>query len=97
MVGTGVAETVVFTAAVDTGPTKRFQRSSTSSVRAVVKAAGLATVEPLNAVAEVGVGIMVVGRGVVELEVEFWHAATPARVDNERSESFIIPFVCLAR
>jgi len=93
LVGTGVAETVVFTVAVETGPTKRFQRSSTSSVRAVVKAAGLATVDPLSAVAEVGVGIMVVGRGEVGLEVEFWHVASPARVDNERSESFIMPFV----
>ncbi len=65
MVGTGVAETVVFTAAVETGPTKRFQRSSTSRVRAVVKAAGLARVDPLSVVADVGVGIMVVGRGEV--------------------------------
>ena len=94
--GTGVADTVVFTVAVETGPTKRFQRSSTSSVRAVVKAAGLATVEPLIAVADVGVGIMVVGRGEVELEVEFWHAASPARSDNEKSESFIAPCVYVA-
>jgi len=65
LVGTGVAETVVFIAAVETGPTKRFQRSSTSRVRAVVKAAGFATVDPLSVVADVGVGIMVVGRGEV--------------------------------
>jgi hypothetical protein len=86
-VGIGVAETVVFTAAVETGPTKRFQRSSTWRVRAVVKAAGFATVLPLSAVAVVGVGMMVVGRG----ELEFWQAANPASIDNESSEGFMMP------
>jgi hypothetical protein len=91
-VGIGVAETVVFTVAVDTGPTKRFQRSSTSRVRAVVKAVGFATEDPLTDVAEVGVGIMVVGRG----ELEFWEVASPTNTDKESSESFMMPFVCLA-
>lgn len=90
--GIGVAETVVFTEAVATGPTKRFQRSSTLSVRAVVNAAGFATVLPVMAVAEVGVGIIVVGGG----EVEFWQAANPASIDSGSRESFMMPFVCLA-
>jgi hypothetical protein len=83
---------VVFTVAVETGPTKRFQRSSTWRVRAVVNAAGFATVLPLSAVAVVGVGMMVVGRG----ELEFWQAPNPASIDNESSEGFMMPLVCLA-
>jgi hypothetical protein len=59
----------VFTVAVDTGPTKRFQRSSTSTVIAEVNAVGFATAVPLSDVDRVGVSTMVLGRG--ELEVAF--------------------------
>jgi hypothetical protein len=83
---------VVFTVAVEMGPTKRSQRSSTWRVMAVVKAAGFATVLPLSAIAVVGVGMMVVGRG----ELEFWQATNPASIDNESIEGFMMPLVCLA-
>jgi len=74
LVGIGVADTVVLTAAVETGPTKRSQRPSTSRVRTVVKAVGFATPLPLRETVGVGVAMIVVGRG----EVEFWDAAPPA-------------------
>jgi hypothetical protein len=89
-VGTGVGETVVFTVAVDTGPTKRFQRSSTSIVIAEVKAVGFATAVPSSDTAVAGAGTMVVGRG----ELEFWEAASPASTDNKSNDSFMLPFVC---
>ncbi len=56
-VGTGVGETVVLIAAVDIGPTNRFQRSSTSRVSAEVNAVGFATAEPLNVV-DGGAGVI---------------------------------------
>jgi hypothetical protein len=93
LVGIGVADTVVLTAAVETGPTKRSQRPSTSRVRTVVKAVGFATPLPLREAVGVGVAMIVVGRG----EVEFWDAASPASTGNESSESFMIPSVNLAR
>lgn len=63
--GIGVAETVVVTSAVDTGPTKRFQRSSTLRVIADVKAVGLGIVDPLSVV-EAGNVVAVAGELVVE-------------------------------
>ena len=93
LVGIGVADTVVLTAAVETGPTKRSQRPSTSRVRTVVKAVGFATPLPLSETVGVGVAMIVVGRG----EVEFWDAASPDSTGNESSESFMIPSVNLAR
>lgn len=87
LVGMGVADTVVLTAAVETGPTKRSQRPSTSRVRAVVKAVGFATPLPLSETVGVGVAIIVVGGG----EVEFWDAASFAITGNESSESFMMP------
>jgi hypothetical protein len=88
LVGIGVADTVVLTLAVATGPTKRFQRPSTLIVNADVKAVGLATAVPLHDVVLAGVGIMVVGRGVVE----FSAVANPARTKDERMESFMVAF-----
>ena len=58
----------------------------------MVKAAGFATVLPLSAVAVVGDGMMVVGRG----ELEFWQATNPASIDSETSDGFMMPLVCLA-
>jgi hypothetical protein len=89
-VGTGVAETVVFTVAVDTGPTKRFQRSSTSTVIAEVNAVGFAMAVPFSDVDVAGVGTMVVGRG----ELEFWEAANPASAEIETNVNFMMPFIC---
>lgn len=65
-VGTGVAETVVLIAAVETGPTKRFQRFSTSMLSAEVKAVGFATAVPLSEIVGVGVGTMVIESGELE-------------------------------
>ncbi len=92
LVGIGVADTVVLTTAVETGPTKRSQRPSTSRVRTVAKAVGFETLLPPKETVEVGVAMIVVGRS----EVEFWHAPSPASTGNESSESFMIAFRLLA-
>lgn len=49
-VGIGVGETVVLMAAVETGPTKRSQRSATLRVMADVNAVGFETADPLTVV-----------------------------------------------
>ena len=61
-VGTGVASTVVFTDAVETGPTNKSQRSSHARTIEEENAVGLGTVvvplEQLTLSKAVGVGIM---------------------------------------
>jgi len=86
-VGTGVAETVVFIEAVATGPTNKFQRSSTSIVIAEVNAVGFATAVPFREAELAGVGIIVVGGD--ELEV-FWAMASVAGSNKEFEENFIL-------
>ena len=62
LVGIGVACTVVFVEAVDTGPTNRSQRSSQVITIGEENAVGLGNVvvplEPLTVIEAVGVGIM---------------------------------------
>jgi hypothetical protein len=67
--------------AVETGPTNRFQRFSTSSTSVLVKAVGFATAVPPS---EVDVG------GVGMIEVEFWAAARPASTKDKSKEIFIL-------
>jgi hypothetical protein len=75
LVGTGVADTVVFTVAVDTWPTKRSQYSSRFSVKAVENATGFATVDPFNSTDCVGVGMIVAEEKLPK--VAFWEATSP--------------------
>lgn len=89
-VGTGVGETVVFTEAVETGPTNRFQKFSTSTVITEAKAVGFETAVPSSNVAVAGVGIIVVDGA--KLEVVFWEAARPASAAIDIKESFMLPF-----
>ena len=66
-VGTGVAKTVVFMVAVETGPTNKFQRFSRSITMDEEKAAGFATAVPFRVVERAGVGM--IEDVVLEVEV----------------------------
>lgn len=85
-VGTGVAETVVVTSAVETEPTKKFQRSSTLTVITDVKAAGFEIAVPLDEIVAVG---GVVGAETEEPEVAFCEAASLEKSISEKSSSII--------
>ena len=69
-VGTGVAATVVLTVAVETGPTKRSQYSSSVRSIEVEKAVGFGTAVPLSVVDAVGVARIEDAAAALEPEQE---------------------------
>jgi hypothetical protein len=76
--GIGVGDTVVVISAVDTGPTKRFQRSSTLRVMTEVNAVGLGIDVPLKVV-EAGYMVPVAGEPLaVELAPWVWNVGFEA-------------------
>ena len=84
----GVAATVVFTEAVETGPTNKSQRSSHVTTMEDEKAVGFAIVEvPLRIIDAVGVGII---DGDEEALDELFCEATSAACMRRRAESIIL-------
>lgn len=92
--GMGVAATVVFTEAVETGPTNKSQRSSHVTTIVDTNAVGLViVVVPLSVRDAVAVGIIGASEGVKELLCE----TTIAVCNISRAKNFILALLLKER